>query len=239
MAQETTGNQGTGTESIRLELLTLANKIERASTVRLVIGIIVCAVLIGWFHFYAYRQLKDFAQPNEVVNVFDGMLSQNLPDARMALGEQIKKSAPQWARDSVDYVKANIPTWRAELEKTIAETTVDLTAGFSTEIDKGFAQLIRSNKKWLNEAVASMSTPDDQKAFRKELTKRIEASIGKELKDSSAQLVSTLKESRALMEDLREGKKLTEDERVMRELIMYCKYIVEQVPPIELPASQK
>src|SRR5436309_10914621 len=84
-------------DQLNRELARERRRTQRATALTLVVGLIVVALLSGYFA-YGYIKIAPVIKPQFLLDVAEDTIQRELPKGRVKLEEQIIKSSPEWAQ---------------------------------------------------------------------------------------------------------------------------------------------
>ncbi len=210
-------------ERLRQELIQQHARSQHATLITAGIGA-VSLVLLGGYFYYAYAQLAEFTEPKQMVDVAQGMLEDNLPEARQALEKEIVKQAPVWAEKLSQQAQQGLPVARKKLEEyalTQAEAKFKETKLLTEEqfreflgdhralLEAGFKDLANNSK------LADDTLADFEEALN--------ATLKEDLKTQSAVYLETLNNLHDKVKRLELGQKLSQEEQLERRIVMLCR----------------
>jgi hypothetical protein len=188
----------------------------RTPVFTILVGIVAIALLSAYFYI-GYSAFKETTEPEKLVNVAEQMIDENLPQARRALEDEIKRSAPTFAESLSSQAQAAAPKAREkavdlfieQMEKTAQEATI--------LSEDHFKAYIRANKDMLNRKFEELSKNDKlaQKSLE-ELEAPLETEFGGEMKIDGLSLSRDIGSIAANLKYLAANKNLTDEQRTER-----------------------
>jgi hypothetical protein len=183
--------------------------------------------------------LTRFFQPKEAAQVAAGMLIQRIDSGGPLLTKELESQIPRLIRQAPEYVLAQLPVYRADLEKRVeADFQVHcdkFNKEFGAEIDRVLDEHkteIRSLIEGAHDRTAlRKALPDFEQAVKHFLTRETD---GRVISQSIAELAKALKDIEKRMDRLANGTNLTpEEQTARRSLAMLAKAIRSNT---EMPA---
>ena len=203
-------------DQVRQELAAQRRRTARATALTAVVGL-VALVLLGAYFYYGYTSLAEVTEPGKLVDVAEQMATDNLPQARQSLAEEIKRSAPDLAVGLSKQMLEAMPTARKSLEGHALEqfgAAVDESAVLS---DKQFEAFLKDNRPLLQAKYKELTDkPQLADASLGELETALDAQLREDMKAHVGELLATLMASNEKLKRLRDGKGLTADEKIER-----------------------
>ncbi|HEV3117628.1 MAG TPA: hypothetical protein VGY58_11270 [Gemmataceae bacterium] len=219
-------------EQLQQRLRAERRRTSRATTSVIVLGVLLLLLLGGYFA-YGYSVIKKQTAQEPLLDFAEATLQDQLPAARQAVADEIKKSAPEWARMLSQQALQNLPTARKKLEEYSLEQCDTMLKEASLLSADQFRAFVRDNRPALEAGFKELSTnpkladrtlADIEKALEKELQASMTAEAG--------QLLETLRSTNAKLRRLRDGPKLAADEHLERRIVMLARRLeLQQLSP--------
>lgn len=193
--------------------------VDRGTNVTGIVGTIVIAAVFGWLY-YGYTQIAPLLEPDELVRSATGLLTQNLQPVRTTLEGEIKKSAPNWAKDSAQHLIKTIPQGREWAEETIMtkfDETIDMGRALTRDEMRKF---LRINRKDMEAGFVDIAkSPQKAEKLLGELQVLFEKQFGFAIKEDADVLLATLREINTRLGRLVNVQRLTDEESLERQIL--------------------
>jgi hypothetical protein len=223
-------------EQLHRDLVAQRRHAQTATTLTVVIGVLVLLVLGGYFA-YGYAKIKQLADPNLLVDYAEDQLQQNLPSVRKSLEDEITRSAPKWAETLSRQALESAPTARKKLEDYTLEQYETSVKELSGMTDQQFRGYLKDNRPMLEKQFKELgSNPQLAESSLAELEASLEKQLERNMKAEAAQLLDTLHSANAKMSRLRAGDKLTKEEQIERQVMMLMRRLQSEETRQPLPA---
>ena len=217
---------------VQRQLIAERRRAARATTLVVIIGLLALVVLGGYFA-YGYSEIKKNTTQDILLDFAEGKVRDQLPVARQSVADEIKKSAPEWARMLSQQAQENLPTARQKLEEHALEQCDGMLKEASLVSTEQFRRFLRDNRQTLETGFKDLAK--SPKLADQTLTD-IEKSLDKELQTSmrgqAGELLSTVRAANAKLTRLRDGPRLTAGEHMERRIIMLARRLeLQQLSP--------
>lgn len=126
-----------------------------SSNLSLFIGMLIILLLAGYFG-YGYYMFNDITQPETIVGSAKSYLEDLSVEARRTAGEEVRKSAPVWAKEASQELVANMPSFREKAEVTFAQYFDDKVQETRELTREEFAKVVENNRADFQEAVDTL-----------------------------------------------------------------------------------
>ena len=202
-------------DKLTKEIARKRGKTNFGSTATLVIGLLAMGLLTAYF-LYGYMEFQWVTQPENLVNYGKDEFDRNLVKVRAMAEEEIKKSAPDWAREISEEVVNNMPTAREQIEETLKSMLDEqLEEGQKITAAK-FQQIVQDNRKDFAEAIESMTSEGGSEEFAEKVVPILEREVSVDMRYSAVQALGIFSDVNSRLEKLATGEGLNEIEQQMR-----------------------
>jgi hypothetical protein len=256
MADQPTSSGGSG--DMERGLSSAIDRIQRRAGAynRNAFIIVILAILIGAFlnwqlGTYALGEIKKAAEPKTLAALLATQVDAQRGDLKSKLIDYINKEGVNLIDKQVDEINVNLTKWAdtgaARLKEWIVEIRPDLEnrikAAASEQIDKFATQswtvverTVREKRTWIESNLGGLDTEEGAKMFELQLAALMEEQLGqsKEFENLIAEFGKNYFEASLELKRLSQGQNLTPDEKTMREILMYAKWL-EKRPEMKLP----
>jgi hypothetical protein len=194
-------------------------------------------LLAGYFT-YAYQQFSEAMKPPQLVGLVQGMVEENIPQMRMAVEEQITKSAPLWAADLSQKAIVAMPDGRKQLEKHILEQFDQSVEQAMSVSDDQLRAFFRTNKAVLDEEFAALA--NDPAAAKQRISKLVQVMDGESgvpLKQQSEELFKMLISMNEKIARLEKGVNLGPEEQLEQRVLLLGRRLQKSLKAQEAEAE--
>ena len=207
----------------RIDLLTkeLASKrrtMNWSTNLTLIVGLLVILALFAYFG-YGYNELNNVTKPENVLAAASGYLDQYSVEARKAAAEEVRKSAPVWAKEASRELVERMPELRERTEATVEEY-------FDTQLEIGenmtrreFEVILRDNRDDFEEAIDMIVEQDRADDFVDHILPIIEKNYAGDMKANVSQVLGGLQDMNRRIDKLARGKNLNPIEEQQRQIL--------------------
>ena len=210
-------NADTKLLAVEKRLDEISKKMATESKVLLIVGLIVLALMTGYF-VYGLSAIKDVLDPQELVATGNTLLGDQIPVLREQVQEQVIASAPIWAEDLSQQAVDAAPSAREKLEDQILAQTEDTIEQYISVGDEEFKAVLTANRTSFEETLDALSEDQD---FTDETVQifvdALNAEMGQDMQDQAEQVFGTIVALREKIEKLAAGGNLTKEERNERD----------------------
>lgn len=184
----------------------------------LIIGLLAI-VLLGTYFGYGYMTFRDFTKPENIVKYTNTFIDQYSAQAREVAEEEIKKSAPIWAKEASQELVANMPMWREKAETAIVQYLDEQLDKTQKQTGAGFADLMDKNRGSFAEAIDIIVKEESSDEFVNQIMPIIEENYAPEMKSNVMNTLGILQDVNKRMEKLARGQDLNEIEQQQRHIL--------------------
>jgi hypothetical protein len=223
-------------EAVRRDLAVLAGRAQRSSMLTLVVGAIALAALTGYFWF-GYNKLKEFSQPQLLVDYGAQIMSDRLPEARASLEKQVRDQAPAWAEGLSRRAIESMPTAREQLEKYLSKQLDEALDKGTIVTEEKFREFLKDNHETLAVSIRDISTSPEEaekelEAIEAGLEKTIQGDLRRTFRDMCDGLVLVNEK----LDRLKKAEGLTEGELLERRVAILARRVMKSQSP--MPAAR-
>jgi len=151
----TTGHMEERIDQLNKELVAKRRATNWSSNLVLVIGMLAILFLCGYFG-YGYYMFDDITNPRKIVNAAKSYVEDLSIEARRTAGEEVKKSAPIWAKQASVELVANMPTIREKAEITFTQYFDEQVLATKDMTRTEFAKIVENNRGEFKEAIDTL-----------------------------------------------------------------------------------
>ena len=217
---------------VQRQLITERRRAARATTLVVIIGILALVMLGGYFA-YGYSEIKKNTTQDILLNFAEGKVRDQLPVARQTVAEEIKKSAPEWARMLSQQAQENLPTARQKLEEHALEQCDGMLKEASLMSTEQFRRFLRDNRQTLETGFKDLAkSPKVADQTLADIEKSLDKELQTSMRGQARELLSTLSSANAKLTRLRDSSRLTAGEHMERRIIMLARRLeLQQLHP--------
>ena len=234
-------DQSTGSDLER-RLEAAANRIDARArgyeTGAVIAVVLAIALAVFWFLYfgrYTYKKVEEMAKPDMVANYLQSMIDAKKDDVKRMAIEAIKERVEPLADSVADKLCERIPAVRVDLEKRAVKLARKGVDELLTRGDKMMRDTIAKHEGWIASSLTQIKTPEDAAKFQRELAQKLTEQLGPSFKEKVQAFGRDMADAGTELERLRVGKGLTTDERTMREILMYVKFLERRKGFFDLP----
>ena len=184
----------------------------------LLLGVLVLAWL-SWVFYQLYQEVKIFT-PNDAVNMAEEQYKKRLPDFREDMEQQVLDNAPQLAEDLSQQLYDSLPDIREQIQDTILVQTQSMVRQGVGKLKEDMDQLIKDHRDRIKAGIADIETDAGSKKFVDDLVGIIQSEMQTDMQQTAQDVVGTLTGLNERLAKLEQGKGLTRQEALMREILM-------------------
>jgi hypothetical protein len=227
-------------EQLRRQLARERSRARLTATLTLGVGAVLLC-LLAWYFAYGYRELRDLAQPENLVAFGEVKLRERLPEARQKLQDEVIKGAPKWAADLSKQGLENLPTARKRLEQYALDQYEAVVKEVSVTTDEQFRSYLRSHKPMFEKHIKELETdPQLSESSLDELARSLDEQMQADMKATSGLVLETLVAMNAKLKAVHANKKLTPEAESLRRVVMLARRIqLERRDPALLARLEK
>ena len=152
-------NADTKLLAVEKRLDEISKKMANESKVLLILGLIVLALMTGYF-VYGLNAIKGVLDPEVLVATGNTLLGDQIPALREQVQEQVIASAPVWAEDLSQQAVDAAPSAREKLEDQILAQTETTIEQYISVGDEEFKAVLTANRTTFEETLDALA--DDQ-----------------------------------------------------------------------------
>lgn len=195
----------------------ISKKMATESKVLLIVGLVVVAVMTGYF-VYGLSEIRSILDPEILVATGNDMLGKQIPVLREQVQKQVIESAPVWAEDLSKQAIDAAPSAREKLEDQILAQTETTIEQYISVGDEEFKAVLTANRTSFEETLDALAEDQD---FTDETVQifvdALNAEMGQDMQDQAEQVFGTIVALREKIEKLAAGGNLTKEERNERD----------------------
>jgi hypothetical protein len=196
----------------RADLETLRRRTNTATTLTTLVGILLLAVLCGYFYF-GYRLFNEFTQPTTMVDLAAGLIDDQIPEARRALEQQVRDQAPAWAETLSEQALAAVPSAREHFESYVSDNIDGVLEKGTDLTEEKFRAFLQANRDTLTADMKELATsPELAEAQLDTLQESLESQIQLDLRSQFRDLFESLVLLNEKLDRLQHASDLSEDE---------------------------
>ena len=156
-----------------------------------------------------------------------------LPVARQSVADEIKKSAPEWARMLSQQAQENLPTARQKLEEHALEQCDGMLKEASLVSTEQFRRFLRDNRQTLETGFKDLAkSPKLADQTLADIEKSLDKELQTSMRGQAGELLNTVRAANAKLTRLRDGPRLTAGEHMERRIIMLARRLeLQQLSP--------
>ncbi len=214
----------------------------RGAIVTLVVGLIVAAIIagyMGWVSAQLFPLLDSFDQYLEPRGLVDFAYVQYVDPQVDVLIDGVKglveENVPVAFEEGKKYLEKKAPELRDELQKRSLEQLNNVVGYVSEALSEHAADLIAEHKPNIDALLADFDNPDRQDEMRRTLKAAFEEVAEKDLDAHLPGWMADIREVREKLQVLAEAEGLTEEQQLMRELVILARECRDRFFPKELP----
>lgn len=210
-------NADTKLLAVEKRLDEISKKMANESKVLLILGLIVLALMTGYF-VYGLNAIKGVLDPEVLVATGNTLLGDQIPALREQVQEQVIASAPVWAEDLSQQAVDAAPSAREKLEDQILAQTETTIEQYISVGDEEFKAVLTANRTTFEETLDALA--DDQEFTDETVQIFVDAlnkEMGQDMQDQAEQVFGTIVALREKIEKLAAGGNLTKEERNERD----------------------
>jgi hypothetical protein len=212
--------------------------INRSARLTSAIGLIALIALSIYFYI-GYSMIADLLQPEQLVPFGTQMISDRLPQARVALVTQIRNTAPGWAETVSGNAQKAVPNLRGKLEDYVLDQTDTVLEQAATLTEEKFRKALHDNHDLLEKGFKDLANSESlSEESLKVLVEALEKELQADIRDQAETVLETLRFLSGRVQKLAAGSNLDEEERSERRIAMLARrlQLTEADPtPIKLP----
>lgn len=193
----------------------------------LLIGLAAIVLLCGYFG-YGYYMFDDFTKPDNIVKYANSYLDEYSAQAREVAAEEVKKSAPIWAKEVSRELVDNMPTLRERAEIAIDEYLDEQLVKTQQQTEVGFAELMDKHRNAFADAIDIIIKEGTSDEFVEKVLPIIEENYAPEMKDSVMNTLGALQDINVRMEKLARGQDLNPIEEQQRHILGLTRLLRQQ-----------
>lgn len=211
------------------ELATLKAKLQSSSRMTAVVGVLVLALLSGYFY-YGYTQINEVLQPKKLVDATSSYLDDQLPEIRQQLETQIKDHASEWIQTISDQAFESIPGLRGAAEDFAISQLNEVFDQVASLTEDEFKKFLTDNRELLETTFKELAdNPKVSDELLKQLETALDEQLGGEMKTKAEDLLAMVTKLADEVESLKDGKNLGDLERRKLNILKIAKRLqVEQ-----------
>jgi hypothetical protein len=230
---------GTGAPSARerldrlqRDLAALRGKQNRATLISTIV-VALGLLLLGGYLIYGYVTIAAATEPSAVIDAATGLLDQSLPEARMAIQDEVTRSAPEWAAGLSKQAREQMPALRVKLEQLTVDGLDEGVKQVEVLTEQQIKEFFAKNRTRMEEVLRDLEgDPKTAEHALDELVALLEMEMKANLVLQSRMLVDDVASLNRRLERLRANKDLTEEERLERQCVMLARRLqMEHVEP--------
>ena len=216
----------------RIDLLTkeLASKrrtMNWSTNLTLIFGLLVILALFGYFG-YGFNELNSITKPDQILAAASSYLEDYSVEARKAAAEEVRKSAPVWAKEASKELVSRMPKFREKTEATVEEY-------FDAQLELGenmtrreFEIILRDNRDDFEEAINMIVEEDRADDFVDQVLPIIERNYAGEMKANVSRVLGGLQDMNRRLDKLARGKNLNPIEEQQRQILGLARRLREE-----------
>jgi hypothetical protein len=227
-----TTNTTTSLAEERINILIKELSRKRRSTnwgtnLSLLIGL-AAIVLLGGYFGYGYYMFDDVTKPENIVKYANSYLDEYSAQAREVAAEEVRKSAPIWAKEVSRELVAKMPMLREKAETTIVSYLDEQLEKTQQQTGTGFSELMDQNRGSFADAIDIIVKEGSSDEFVEKVMPIIEENYAPEMKSSVLNALGTLQDINRRMEKLARGQNLNEIEEQQRHILGLTRMLRQQ-----------
>jgi hypothetical protein len=217
---------------VQRQLIDERRRTARSTTLVVIIGILALLLLGGYFA-YGYSEIKKNTSNELLLSFAEQEVQNQLPRAREAVAEEIKKSAPEWARMLSQQAQENLPTARQKLEEHALEQCDGMLKEASLMTTEQFRRFLRDNRQTLEAGFKDLAkSPKLADQTLADIEKSLDKELQTSMRGQAGELLNTLRSANAKLTRLRDSPRLTAEEHMERRIIMLARRLeLQQLSP--------
>lgn len=226
-------------QAVEKDLAKISNGMSRSAKLTMVVGIVLMALLLGYFIF-GFNEIKDLTKPENLVALAGEVVDSSIPEILGSVEETVTNSAPDWAAAVSDQAIGAAPTVRESLEEYILDQTegvIDQTAGIG---EKQFRQILRDNRTSFEETIDQLADDQDYsdetlKIFMDAVNKE----LGQDMQSQAQDVLGTLIALNEKLQKLSNNESLNKEEALERQTLMVIRRLQLQEADAQFEARKK
>ena len=225
MSTSSSGELDTRLSAVEGDLDKLARKINRSGTLVIVVGVVVLALLCGYFYF-GYKQISPLLNNEMLLNAVEGQIDSQLPEVRAAIEKQLRTQAPIWAEDLSNRVVSYVPEARAKLEDRAVEAVNKLLDDLVTKTEPQLRSFLVDNRDILQQGFEDLANNEEiSEKTLAEIELNLEQKLKANLEEHAEMFLLQLNTLTARAGDLKRGEALDQEAMLARQALMLAKRI--------------
>ncbi|MDG1873360.1 MAG: hypothetical protein P8J27_05590 [Mariniblastus sp.] len=207
----------------RIALLTKELASKRRSTnwgsnLTLIVGMIAILLLCGYFG-YGYYMFNDITNPKTIVASAKSYVEDLSIEARKTAGEEVRKSAPIWAKQASLELVANMPEIRKKAETTLQQYFDEQLSRTKDLTRSEFAKIVQANREDFEEAINIIVEENKSDEFVAKVMPIIEQQYATDMKGQINDVLGGLQFINGQLDTLAAGKDLNPIQQKQRYIL--------------------
>jgi hypothetical protein len=216
----------------RIDLLTKELASKRRATnwgtnLTLLVGLLALVLLCGYFGF-GYYMFDNNTQPETIVSAAKMYLQDYSEQGRQIASEEVRKSAPVWAREVSRELIANMPSMREKAETTIVgyfDEQLERSEKLTTE---QFSKIMEENRDEFEEAIGIIMEEGSSDEFVTKIMPIIEKRYAPEMKANVSNVLGGLQDINRRLRKLAKSKTLNPIEEQQKHILGLTRLLREE-----------
>ncbi len=207
----------------RIDLLTKELASKRRATnwgtnLTLLIGLIAILLLCGYFG-YGYYMFDNVTKPETIVSSAKMYIQDYSEQGRRVASEEVRKSAPVWAREASRELIANMPSMRKKAETSIVGYFDDQLERSEKLTTDQFSKIMEENRAEFQEAIGIIMEEGSSDEFVSKIMPIIEKRYAPEMKANVSNVLGGLQDINRRLRKLAKGDSLNPIEEQQKHIL--------------------
>jgi len=213
-----------------------ATRRRNGAIITLVVGLLLAAVIAIYLG-VLFSKLMPFLEPEELVNTGFGMIEPHVPELISQASAYATDAVPMLITRGKEEIIQRAPDLRGKVEEIVTEQAGKILALLGETLSEHVSDIIAQHKPDLDALLADYGNPDQQQKTREELEHAFEEVARKELDAHLPDWMEGLRDVHEELKVLTKAEGLTEEQRLMRELVILTKecrrFFPKELPKLE------
>ena len=184
----------------------------------LIVGMLAIGALCVYFG-YGYYMIDDVTKPEKVVAFAKTYLDDYSKEGRKLAAEEVKKSAPIWAKEASRELVANMPSFREKAESSIVKYLDEQLEKTHATTEQEFVKLMDENRADFKEAIDVIVKDGGSDEFMNKIMPIIEKEYAPDMQDSVSNALSAIHDLNRRIERLSMGQDLNPIEEQQKHIL--------------------
>lgn len=217
---------------LQTEIKALRGRTDWATTLTTAVGLLLVAAM-GVYLMFGYRTIAGATEPDHLAQVAQGMLDEALPQARHALQEEVRRSAPAWAAGLSKQARESMPALRQKLESALVDSLDSTQKEVDLLTEKQIKEYCAKHREPLKRMLKELETsPNASEQSLAEVAATLDAELKTDLLLQANLLVENITSINKRLQRLIANKGLSDEEQLERQAMMAFRRVQkEEIDP--------